>query len=262
LQGANATQIALALASLAPEATRELLEDTSLGWKDKLTPLLVTRLEQQVEFMKDFSSPHCQPDICAHLETLFYDSDSVTKAISLYFMNHLDSQRAKQQAQQLLDSALVINPLVRETVQGILKEDTTGLGTVKKLLCLASCELFKPLQVENLMELSYQAQAQEYGAYKIILEEGKQGLELLVLVQGEVEKSSAGKGETLEAISILNEVEILGKIPQTATLRAVDDSTWLISLESRLFEEFFARDRDFARKLLETVITSGTRYDT
>jgi CRP-like cAMP-binding protein len=112
------------------------------------------------------------------------------------------------------------------------------------------------------MELSYQAQAQEYGAYKIILEEGKQGLELLVLVQGEVEKSSAGKGETLEAISILNEVEILGKIPQTATLRAVDDSTWLISLESRLFEEFFARDRDFARKLLETVITSGTRYDT
>jgi CRP-like cAMP-binding protein len=200
--------------------------------------------------------------VFAHLETLFYESDSVTKAISLYFMNHLDCQRAKQQAQQLLDSALVINPLVKETIQGILKEDTRNLGTVKKLLCLASCDLFKSLKIESLMELSYQAKTQEYGAYTLILEEGEQGLELLVLVQGEVEKSSAGKGETLEPILILNEVEILGKIPQTATLRAGDNSTCLISLESRLFEEFFSRDRDFARKLLETVITSGTRYDT
>jgi len=248
--GANTTQIALALASLAPQVTGDILADISLKWSEKLHPTLVKRLSQQIDFMKTFSDTTTRSDIVGHLESLFYDGDSLTKAISLYLLNSVNAVRAEEQARQLLDSYLMINPLVKETAQALLKKDITTLGTLNKLLYLAGCDLFKPLKTASLLELAYQTEVKVYGANSVILDVDSYCEDILVLVKGKVEEIMAGKGTILQPVQILNQSEILAKTSQNSTLRVRDWEALLLSIEGRLFEQFFYQDRDFARKVL------------
>ena len=248
--GANTTQIALALASLAPQVTGDILADISLKWSEKLHPTLVKRLYQQIDFMKTFSNTTTESDLVGHLESLFYDGDSLTKAISLYLLNSVNAVRAEEQARQLLDSYLMINPLVKETAQALLKKDITTLGTLNKLLYLAGCDLFKPLKTASLLELAYQTEVKVYGANSVILDVDSYCEDILVLVKGKVEEIMAGKGTILQPVQILNQSEILAKTSQNSTLRVRDWEALLLSIEGRLFEQFFYQDRDFARKVL------------
>ncbi|MGH2415279.1 MAG: cyclic nucleotide-binding protein, partial [Microcystaceae cyanobacterium] len=188
-QETEATRMALALGSLAPQILSDFFQDRTARWEQSLNPMMISRLQQQIQGRVE-SLPEMADDvIVGHLEALLSEPDSLTKAVSLYLLSQFHPQRGQEQAQQLLNSHLAINPLVKETAQKILQPETQAdMSTLEKLLYLASSDLFNGLKAEHLINLAYQAQVKIYSESEVIVERGHLCQELLLLIQGKVQR--------------------------------------------------------------------------
>jgi hypothetical protein len=255
----EATRIALALASLASISLSELLRAEADHWKKRLNPSLLGRLHQQIQYTQTIRYPFSEISIVPYLEILVEEPDSLTKAASLYLIAHLEILRAQQKAYQLLESYLMLNPLVKETAQSVLNNDIAAPSTLKKLLYLSSSELLENLKSEQLLDLAYQAQIKTYQALDVILLYGHCNQELLMLVEGEVKQEKQNGqfyGEIITPVQMLNQVELLAQIPQMNTLIAMKPETKVLSIDHQFFEEAFAQDKDLIRKVLGQLATS------
>ena len=262
LRGPEATRIALALASLAPNVLPDLLEDGTFRWQKRLSPKLVSRLRQQVKRATD-TIPEMEPAvIVCHLEVLLAETDSLTQAVSLYVLSQLDVQRSQELARQLLDSQPTVNALVRETAQMLLKQEAqpdnapAALSTIEKLLYLFGSDLFSSLNTENLMELAYQAQVKVYNADQVVIEQGNKGKEILLLIEGKAQlRVNPDNGEAIvESLlpgQMLNELEILAHTEQAATIVVTVPGTRILAIDVDTFDALLCRDTDLARTVLE-----------
>lgn len=261
-RGPEATRIALALASLAPNVVPSLLEDKTSRWHKRLSSKIISRLSQQVKRAID-NIPEIEPAvIVTHLEVLLGEPDPLTQAVSLYMLSQLDAQRSQKLARQLLDSKLTVKALVRETAQMLLKQEDqaetapAGASTIEKLLYLFGSDLFLGLKTENLMELATHAQVKVYDALEVVIEQGNPSRELLLLIQGEAQLQVAGDNseaivESLLPGQTLNELEILAHTAQAATIVAKAPQTCILAIGADTFDALLCRDTDFARMVLE-----------
>ncbi len=138
--GSDATYLGLAVASFAPSIIPKLLQDSPQNWTNRLDEILISRMEYQATQIHpetSFSLEHVREQ----LQALLSEPDSLTKAISLYLLSHLDLPFAQQQAQQMLDAYLTLNPLVKETAkQLIIANPSIELSTLEKILYLSECQ--------------------------------------------------------------------------------------------------------------------------
>ncbi|MBR8836499.1 MAG: cyclic nucleotide-binding domain-containing protein [Stigonema ocellatum SAG 48.90 = DSM 106950] len=260
--GSEATRIALALGATAPNVLPNLLEDGTSRWQKRLSPKINSRLIQQIERASNII-PEMEPTvIVSHLEVLLQEPDSLTQAVSLYMISQLDVQRSQELARQLLDSKLTVKALVRETAQMLLKQEAqpdtapTALSTIEKLLYLLGSDLFSSLKTENLMELAYQAQVKVYNADEVVIEQGEKGKELLLLINGVAQlqvNSDNGKAivESLLPGQMLNELEILARTEQAATIVVTVPETRILAIDVDTFDALLCRVTNFARGVLE-----------
>lgn len=197
-----------------------------------------------------------------HLEVLLAETDSLTQAVSLYVLSHLDVQRSQELARQLLDSQPTVNALVRETAQMLLKQEAqpdnapAALSTIEKLLYLFDSDLFSSLKTENLMELAYQAQVNVYNADQVVIEQGNKGKEILLLIEGKAQlRVNPDNGEAIvESLlpgQMLNELEILAHTEQAATIVVTVPGTRILAIDLDTFDALLCRDPDLARTVLE-----------
>jgi hypothetical protein len=244
-----ATKIALIVATLAPETTRKLLHDRSADWEERLPRPIHDRLEKQAHLARSIALKSSDLDIRSYVETFLTEADSLTKAVGLYVLAHLQGDRGQQQARQLLDSHLMLNPLVRETARSILDPDLDSLSTLEKLLYLANTGLFSSLKTDSLIDLAYQTKVRQAEPKAIVLEQGTLGKELLLLIRGRV--TAETEEEVYHPVCILNETAILARVSQPVTLIATAEDTAFLAIERDWFEERLEVDRDFARSILE-----------
>lgn len=242
------TRIVLTIASLAPKAVLKLLHDRQAKWQEKLNTTIWQRLENQAYFCQSLSLEAVNIDCLSYLETFFYEADSLSKAVSLYVLDYLDREKGQQQARQLINSHLILNPLVRETAKNILDGTTNDDNTLDKLLYLAANDIFSNLKTDHLIDIAYQAKIKRYHGQEIILEQGAFNQEFFLLIRGQV--ATVDRQEIFTPICLLNEVEILAEILQNHTLISQTEATTIISIDRNWFEDLFALDRDFARQVL------------
>jgi hypothetical protein len=244
-----ATKIALIVATLAPETTHKLLHDRAANWQERLPSLIGDRLEKQAHLSRSIAINSSDLDISSYVETFLTEADSLTKAVGLYVLARLQGDRGQQQARQLLDSHLMLNPLVRETARSILAPDPDSPSTLEKLLYLANTDLFSSLKTDSLIDLAYQTKVRQVEPKAIVLEKGTLATELLLLIRGRV--TAATGEEVYHPVCILNETAILARIAQPVTLMATEEDTAFLAIERDWFEERLQVDRDFARGILE-----------
>ncbi|WP_181280518.1 4Fe-4S binding protein [Aphanothece hegewaldii] len=254
----DATHIAIALASLAPQSLLELLSTQENDWEKRLNSFLLARIRKQIKYAKTIIYPFSEPSLIPYLEVLVDESDSLTKAVSLYLMAYLDILRGQQKAIQLLESYLILNPLVKETAQTVLNNHLTSQNTLLKLLYLSSCELFDNLKSEQLLDLAYQANFKTYHSLEMILNMGELNHELLILVEGEVkEERENGQFKTfiITPVQTLNQVELLAQIPQMSNLIAMVSETKVLALDSQCFDTTFAQNQELMKKVISQLAT-------
>ncbi len=255
--GTETTQLALALACLSYSVLSEVLTNAKQNWQQRLNPLLLSRIEQQLTLGDYCPTEVPEAVMVGYLEAFLAEPDSFTKAVSLYLLAHCERDRARQQARQLLDSHLMLNPLVKETAQQILQPaDASTISSLEKLLYLSSVRLLGSLSTTSLMDLAYQASLKQYPNSQTILEQGQFCQDLLLLINGKVEYKRIRDDGGIEvgeitAVELLNDLEVLAKTESSATLRSATAQTCLIVIEGSLFDNLLARDKDFSRKVIE-----------
>ncbi|MEA5536027.1 4Fe-4S binding protein [Crocosphaera sp. XPORK-15E] len=258
--GTEATRIVLALASLTPHVLPNLLEDHEQKWSERLSDTHLSRLQQQLKQEGPKPAKLSDKVMASYLETLLAEPDSLTKTVSLYLLAKLDNERGKQQARQLLDSYLMLNPSLKETAQQILanadEQETKVVTPLERLLYLSSCDLLKALKAESLMELSYQVPIKEYQKSDIIWEQGEVCKDLLMLLDGQVESQHLQEDETvimeeIEPVNLLNELEILGNLEAMGTCIVTSPKAFFLVIEGSIFNELLAQDKGFSRKVIE-----------
>ncbi|MDJ0509056.1 MAG: cyclic nucleotide-binding domain-containing protein [Crocosphaera sp.] len=258
--GTEATRLALALATLTANVLPTLLENHDQQWDQRLSDTHLSRLQQQLKLVEMVAPKISEQVMISYLQTLLSEPDSLTKTVSLYLLNKLDTQIGKQQAQQLLDSYLMLNSSLKETAQQIInstaEEENTVITPLEKLLYLSSCDLLKGLKAESLMELAYQVHIKEYHKTEILWEQGDVGKDLFLLLQGEVECQQIQEDETvivneLEPVHLLNELEILGNLGANATVIVTSSKAFLLVIEGTILNELIEQDKRFARTVIE-----------
>ncbi|WP_227873325.1 cyclic nucleotide-binding domain-containing protein [Aphanothece sacrum] len=258
--GTEATRIALALGSLTVSVLPELLEDREQNWEQRLNPTLISRLQQQLKQENDTPTNVPNDVMVSYLETLLAEPDSLTKAVSLYLLAQLNLERGQQQARQLLDSYLMLNPSLKETAQQILTTATENESRVvtplERLLYLSSCDLLKTLKAESLMELAYQVPFKNYQQSDIIWEQGEISKDLLLLLEGTVECQRMDEEgelniEEIKSVQLLNELEILGNMEVRGTFVVTSNLAYVLVIEGTMFNELLGQDKGFSRKVIE-----------
>lgn len=251
------THLARSLGSLTANIILpELLADQSLGWRDRLSPQIISLLNQPGETVP--TPPPLPPaTLVSHLEVLLQEPDPLTQAVSLYALSHLDAQRSREQAQQLLDSRPSLNSLVRETAAMLSAQENqpvtspTPLSAIEKLLYLFGSDFFRGLKPENLIELADQAQVKVYSAGQVIAKQGDPCPELLLLIEGKIQlQIKSGTVESLLPGQLLNELEILAHTEQAATSIATAPQSYILAIAVALFDALLGQDTDFARRVL------------
>ena len=257
----EANRIALTLGHLASNVL-PLLEDETSQWQKRFSSKVISQLIQQSNMATNTIPQIELAVIVSHLEVLLQEPDSLTQAVSLYMISQLDVQRSQELAGQLLDSKLTVKPLVRETAQMLLRQEVqpntapAALSTIEKLLYLFGSDLFSSLKTENLVELAYQAQVKAYNADEVVIEQGKKGKELLLLIEGEAQlEVNLDDGEVIvESLlpgQMLNEIEILARTEQGATIVVTVPETRILAIDLDTFEALLYRVTNFARRVLE-----------
>ena len=257
--GTEATHVALALATLTPNVLLSLLEDHEKKWSERLNDTHLSRMQQQLKQVKPTSPKVSNELMIGYLETLLAEPDSLTKTVSLYLLAKLDKQRGQQQAHQLLDSYLMLNPSLKETAQQIIadrEEETKVITPLEKLLSLSSCDLLKGLKAESLMELSYQVPIKEYYESEILWEKQDICKDLFLLLEGKVEHQYIQEDDTvtieeIEGVNVLNDLEILGNVEAITTVIIRSPKAYFLIIEGKLFNELIEQDKGFARKVIE-----------
>lgn len=258
--GTEATRLALALASLTPHILPSLLEDPEQQWSERLSETHLSRLQQQLKQERKNKPKISDELMISYLEVLLAEPDSLTKTVSLYLLAKLDKQRGQQQARQLLDSYLMLNPSLKETAQQIVanvdEKNSKIVTPLEKLLYLSSCDLLKGLKAESLMELSYQVPIKEYQESDVIWEQGEICKDLLMLLDGQVECQHLQEDDTviveeIKAVNLLNKLEILGNLEAMGTFIVTSSKACFLVIEGAVFNELLAQDKGFSRKVIE-----------
>ena len=258
--GTEATRLVLALATLTPNVLPSLLENHDQKWTERLNDLYLSRLQQQLKLAESIPPKVSEDLMIAYLETLLAEPDSLTKTVSLYLLNKLDKQRGKQQAHQLLDSYLMLNPSLKETAQQIINDTGEQASKVitplERLLYLSSCDLLKGLKAESLMELSYQVPIKEYKQSDIIWEQGDITKDLFLLLDGKVEYQQILEDDTVivdevEPVNFLNKLEILGNLEAITTVIVTSPKACFLVIEGTILNELIEQDKRFARNVIE-----------
>jgi polyferredoxin len=255
--GSNVTRLALSLSSLTPHVLPELLRDSQ--WQDKLPSRLLERMEHQLALIPQQSAePITRNERLQQLEILLAEPDSLAKAVSLYLLSRWDRDRGAQQARQFLSSRLMVNALVKETVQEILREDESVSGSllsfspIEKVLCFSCVSLFQGLKTETLLNLAYQAQVQYFPSDRLLLKAGETSPHLLILVEGEVlsHSPSLGEPDIYKPICTLNELPVLADLPMIHTLTTGRSRALVLTLAIEILNELIDQDKAFARRLI------------
>ncbi|HAC63612.1 MAG TPA: cyclic nucleotide-binding protein [Cyanothece sp. UBA12306] len=258
--GPEATRFALALGSLTHHVLPELLETGEPSWEERLDPTVFSRMEEQLKQTDDEASQVADEVMVGYLEALFNEPDSLTKAVSLYLLAQLDVERGQQQAQQLLNSQLMFNTLLKETAQQIVErsQDTQSIivTPLEKLLYLSSYDLLTGLKAESLMDLAYQVSLKEYERSQVILKQGEVSKDLFLLLRGKLEAQhhlEDGEVITEEVVPVvpLNELEVLGRMETDSTFMVTSAKAYLLAIEVTMFDELLSQDTGFSRQVIE-----------
>ncbi|MGK7941022.1 MAG: cyclic nucleotide-binding domain-containing protein [Crocosphaera sp.] len=258
--GTEATRLALALATLTPNVLPSILENRDQKWDERLSDTHLSRLKQQLKLVESITPKITEEVMISYLQTLLSEPDSLTKTVSLYLLNKLDKQRGQQQASQLLDSYLMLNPSLKETAQQIInntgEEEKKVITPLEKLLYLSSCDLLKGLKAESLMELAYQVEVKEYHKTEILWEQGDVCKDLFLLLEGQVDCQQMQEDETVtveevKPVSFLNDIEILGNLEAMTTIIITSTTALCLIIQGTTFNELIEQDKRFARKLIE-----------
>ncbi|MGK7930942.1 MAG: cyclic nucleotide-binding protein [Microcystaceae cyanobacterium] len=246
-RGTKTTELGLSVTRFAPSVINQLFQDFQQQWKQRLKANLITKMEEQITQVSSVQS-YSQEQLSEQLMTFLSEPDSLVKALSFYLLSYIESDKAQQKAQEILEHYIVLNPLVQETARKIIDPSNfTQLSTLEKVLYLCESDLFCDLQREQLITLAYHTDEQSYDVSETILQMGQFTDKLLLLVQGGVQSQSQKK---VFSITFLNYLDILSQRPSNTTLTSVSKSC-VLGIEGSIFDELLTKDKMFIRQLLQ-----------
>ena len=151
----------------------------------------------------------------------------------------------------LLEEVIAQYPTVATAVRNFYRQRLLATA-------MATHVLFEPFPLEERQNLMEQFKSRSYAPGEIILEEGKKGSGLYLLLHGEVEVSKDLDGEQvglaqLRAGDLFGEISLLTNEPVSATITAMED-VFVLRLSKRRFDEMVLSNEsvlDFVAQLSE-----------
>lgn len=256
------------------------------SWHQRLHPDLLNLLTQPAEIPATCSLTLSLGEIATQLDALAFEPNPLIQGVSLFMLYRLDPNRGQERAKQKLAAKPKPNPLVQEIAKTILDpatQPTEGLApftTLEKLVYLSNSDFFGGIHSETLIDLANLATVKIYQPQQLITEEGDTCRELLLLMEGSahIQSAQTQSAQTQTAPTaadpsmtaqnldqnldqnlvqdlvpgqVLDELEVLSHAQQTSTIVATAQPTRILAIPVDAFDDLLARDRDFARRVLE-----------
>jgi Cyclic nucleotide-binding domain/4Fe-4S binding domain len=264
--------IAHALEQRAPMALQDLLEESaqnlenSASWHRRLNPEIIDLLTQPAEIPASCSLVWPIGAIATHLESLLLEQNPLIQAASLFILHQIDPQRGQERAKTLLEPSqkstpFVQSPFVQDIARTIIAVERSNpslanFPALEKLVCLYQSDFFSGVRSETLIDLADRAIIKTYEKNELITEQGDTCRELLLLIEGSAQVQHSGDktssvNQDLLPGRVLDELEVLSHKQQSGTIVAKASSTRILAIPVDAFDDLLARDRDFARRILE-----------
>jgi CRP-like cAMP-binding protein len=132
-------------------------------------------------------------------------------------------------------------------------------ATIEEVIAfLRKVPLFQGLEERHLRKFAKNFRERDYAAGEVILEQGKMGVGLFIVVDGEakVVRSQVGGDvfelDRLHATDFFGELSLLDDAPRSATITAVQP-TKCLALEKLVFLDELSRDPEMAVAMLRTL---------
>lgn len=257
----QAVNLAQSLSDLETNVLQEVLANSSSEWYQRLTPEIISKLQQPQVIGVSCSLELTTDEIVGHLQSLILEPNPLIQSLCLYIIYCLDPQKSQEEAQQLIYDPLV-KPLVKETGEIVLKlepndqQNLANFSTLEKIIYLANSDFFREMKSETLIELGNLAEIRIYHTDELITEQGDTCRELLLLVEGiaEIQLNIAGKETIISNLlpgQILDELEVLSHGEQAGTITAKATPTRIIVIPVQMFDNLLDRNPDLAKIILE-----------
>jgi hypothetical protein len=257
----QAVNLAQSLSDLETTVLQDVLANPSSEWYQRLTPEIISKLQQPKVIGASCSLELTTDEIIGHLQALLIEPNPLIQALCLYIISCLDVETSKQQAQQLIYDPLV-KPLVKETGEILLKLDANNhpnlanFSTLEKIVYLGNSNFFDKMKSETLIDLADLAEIRTYQIGELITEEGDTCRELLLLIEGiaEIELKVGENEVTTSSLlpgQVLDELEVLSHGEQAGTITAKATPTRIIAIPVAGFDHILDRDHDLAKMVLE-----------
>lgn len=253
--------LAQSLSNLETNVLQDVLANPSSEWYQRLTPAIISKLQQPKVMGVSCSLELTTDAILGHLQALILEPNPLIQSLCLYIISCLDLTKSQQETQQLIYDPLV-KPLVKETGEILLKlepnvqQNLANFPTLEKIVYLANSDFFREMKSETLMELGNLAEIRTYQTDQLITEQGDTCRELLLLIEGnaEIQLNREGKETITSSLlpgQILDELEVLSHGEQAGTIMAKTTPTRVIAIPVSVFDHLLERDRDLAQMVLE-----------
>ncbi len=133
-----------------------------------------------------------------------------------------------------------------------------SMSTVEKMIALRSAPIFSRLEPESLERLSSACQEARYEPGEALCEEGENGSEVFILVDGGVEVVR-GEGESRKVLAreaapgFIGEMAVLDPAPRSATVLANADGVHVLRLDGAAFRDALRLDTTIAAEVIKTL---------
>ena len=257
----EAIDAAEALARVAPDeidaALAEPLGPTWRDWSTELGPGVLAVLSR-----RGAAAPHSgiRTGPVVALQSTVYEHEPIARAVALQALALLEPGLALDEAQPLLESSAPQHWLVQEVARAVAAADGAApiLPALERVFRLSSAQLFQRLAPESLADLARDASTRGYALGEPLCVEGEPSHDLLVLSRGaaEVELTRDGVARVVARLKpgvVIGELGVLTHAPRTATVRASEPGTEVVTIQGARLEALLLQDGRVATGLLRTV---------
>jgi HEAT repeat protein len=210
-------------------AALEMIDSFDARWNNMLQPL--------INLWEDQGSVSGGPD----WERLLEDEDAWVRTCAVFAARQVEGRRLQTKVNAVLKGET--DPFLRDAgrLKGKKMKTNSTLSLMDRILFLKRVPIFADLPPNDLKQVAVIAQEASFQDGEVLAEEGEQGDELFVIVEGQVVVTTAGAGGQVMELArrgpgeYVGEMSIINREPRMASL-AASGNTYALTIDQRSFE--------------------------
>jgi hypothetical protein len=254
---AAALPLAQSLGKLSAWVVMEAVEKEN--WSDRLSPEVIEALTSPSEVPQFCNLHPPEAEVVKHFEVFLGESNPLLQMVCLYLIAQVDLPRSQECARALPQDQSTY-PEVQALVEQLLQQTQPkpaleNFPPLEILVYLYNSDFFHWMQSGTLLSLAKRAKIRTYQVGESITEAGDTCRELLLLVQGGAEArfeltTGGTRTQSLQPGQVMDELDVLAQTDRLGTVVAQSPATRILAVPVDAFDEFLAKDPDFARRVM------------